>query len=420
MRTWKLLDPAAVMLALLVAGGARADGAEPALDAPGMAEPAAAMGPADPDELSGAEPGIPSSTESAPASTGGAVAAMGSEPTSELPTLPGARGYDERGRAGWIHVVVRGDTLWHISDGYLGTPWIWPSIWQDNADIANPHRIYPGDRIWISPWEMRRVTAEEADALLAGRPAKPEPQEPAAGTIEPDPALVREERPSHHISWAETVGLVSEEELEAAASIVSSVSPRVMLGSGDRVYIGFGSDEVSAGDQFTIFRTREKVFDPDTGRLLGYHVDLLGWAQVQEAHEEASLAEIRVSTAEIEVGDRLMPRPPPLEDIPLQPSPQGVEGKISFFPNSRTLMGTIDAVYLNRGISDGLEVGSPLQVYRAGYPAEETARRERVQVPDRVVAQLLVVRAQEESAVAVVQHTEEELAIGDRFRGWAR
>jgi hypothetical protein len=38
-------------------------------------------------------------------------------------------------------------------------------------------------------------------------------------------------------------------------------------------------------------------------------------------------------------------------------------------------------------------------------------------VPDRVVADLLVVKAQPEASVALIRHTEEELALGDHFRG---
>jgi hypothetical protein len=38
-------------------------------------------------------------------------------------------------------------------------------------------------------------------------------------------------------------------------------------------------------------------------------------------------------------------------------------------------------------------------------------------VPERVVAQLLVVKAEPMTAVAYVTHTDEELALGDRFRG---
>jgi len=231
----------------------------------------------------------------------------------------------------------------------------------------------------------------------------------------PQPAV--DLRVFHRESAEEMVGLVSEEIVDSSASIVSAVPSRVMLGQGDRVYIGQGREDVAKGDRFTIFRTREKVFDPETGRMLGWHVDYLGWLEVIEPADETSVAEIRLSGAEIELGDRLLRREPPQLDIEIGPSPTDVEGRISFFPNMRTLMATQDFVYLNRGSEDGLSVGSPLEVYRDGYTARETARDENVRVPERVVAHLLVLRAQPKSSVAVVRSSQEELTLGDRFRG---
>jgi len=98
-------------------------------------------------------------------------------------------------------------------------------------------------------------------------------------------------------------------------------------------------------------------------------------------------------------------------------SPSGVEGQISYLPNSRTEMGTLDYVYLNRGTLDGVEVGSPLHVYRKGFAARDTVGGGKRQIPDRVVAELVVVRSEPEASVAFVRHTEEELTRGDHFRG---
>jgi hypothetical protein len=352
------------------------------------------------------------------------------EVPAEVSTSLGALGYDAEGHPGRIHVAVVGDTLWDISDAYLGTPWVWPSIWQDNRDIENPHVIHPGDHIWITPTEMRRVSHEEAEALMAGRhPAAPEetdvedllpPEvlEPIAEATEL--AAPPDESFTQVVSVREGVGLITAETLAASASIVDSVAPRVMLGQEDDVYIGLGWGDVEVGDEFTIFRERDRVADPDTRRLLGYHVDILGWLEVKETHEETSLARIRESGAAIEKGDRLMVREHVPEEIAVQAAPEGVDGKLSFFARSRTIMAAIDYVYLNRGTLDGLEVGSPLEVYRQGHLGKEVVRGESVRVPERVVAQLVVVKTQPETAVAFVTSSEVELELGDRFRGATR
>jgi carboxyl-terminal processing protease len=68
---------------------------------------------------------------------------------------------EETNGKGRFHVVAPGDTLWGISDTYLGSPWLWPAIWHGNQTIEDPHRIAPGDRIWIGPDETQEVDADE-------------------------------------------------------------------------------------------------------------------------------------------------------------------------------------------------------------------------------------------------------------------
>jgi hypothetical protein len=256
--------------------------------------------------------------------------------------------------------------------------------------------------------------------MLSNVPAAPAEDAPAA--IEDAvpgmesaaaPAAARTVR----VSSRETTGLISPEAYKSAASVVGRVPERMLMSQEDGLYIGLGEGEVEVGDEFTLFRTNQKVMDPDTGELLGYHVDFLGWVKVEETFAETSLATIRMSTGEIEKGDRVMPREPLPPEIDVHATPDGVEGKITFFPGRRVLLGFADFVYLNRGTLDGLEVGSPLEVYRVGYRAAEPSRDETVAVPDRVIAKMLVVRAEDQTAVAMVMSTDTELELGDRFRG---
>jgi hypothetical protein len=397
-----------------VATPERAEASEPG---PG---PEAAVEPLDAQMPPGPAAPAPQAAEAGQASE--SPAGTGAPEVAKNGVRLGQVGYDAEGRAGRIHVVVRGDTLWDISEAYLGTPWVWPSVWQDNRDIENPHWIYPGDRIWITDGVMRVVSREEADALLAGSPAAPEPspfediEPPDAGDGGTPPFLAAEPR-TQRVSQLESAGFVTAEAYESSASIVDGVPEKVMLSQGDRVYIGLGAGDVRPGDQYTVFRKQERVFDPDTGRLLGYHVDVLGWLEVQEPGAEASLAVIRKSGSEVERGDRIVPRQEPQPEIAVLPPPQGLEAKVSFFAKSRTMMGMDDFVYLNRGSLDGVEIGSPLEVYRPAYVANETARSTRVEVPDRVIAQLLVVKSEPNSSVAFITHTEDEIELGDRVRG---
>ena len=450
--TWSklgLLVPA-LTVGWLAAASAEDEVAQPVADAAVAQLPAddpAAL--PDPGATAEAAPAAPAAEEPAPVPADAALAAPGSEPAaapmeaapaadpqSEVPAAEtatpegsgpalGAVGYDSKGHAGRVHIVRTGDTLWDISDAYLGTPWVWPSIWSDNDQVENPHRIYPGDRIWITPYEMRKITAEEAAVLLSNlppgtevEPAAAEEIFPLAPAAAPEPAAPAAVEQTHlRVSARESTGLITPQQWEASTSIVGRVPERVLMSQEDQVYIGLGEGAVAVGDQLTIFRNRERIVDPDTGRLLGHHVEFVGWVEVTQTMPETSLAKIEMSTGEIEEGDRLTPREPLPQDITLLPSPSDVEGKITFFPQKRVVIGWNDFVYLNRGSDDGLEVGSPLEVYRKGYTTEDRARDEDVRVPDRVVARLVVVRTSEQSAVALITKAETELKLGDRFRG---
>ena len=132
------------------------------------------------------EPAAPAGSEaSIPVPDTEASQAAEAEPVADGRKVElGPVGVDPQGRAGRIHVVSPGDTLWDISDAYLGTPWVWPSVWQDNQGIENPHLIFPADKIWITAKEMRKISEEEAaklqSAALPGEQVLPASMEDAS------------------------------------------------------------------------------------------------------------------------------------------------------------------------------------------------------------------------------------------------
>ncbi|MFI5320655.1 MAG: LysM peptidoglycan-binding domain-containing protein [Myxococcota bacterium] len=217
--------------------------------------------------------------ETAPAAPAEAVAEAAAAAPAE-DTL-GPVGHDSQGRPGRIHVVQRGDTLWDISDAYLGTPWVWPSIWKDNSvEVENPHQIYPNERIWISPHEMRKVSDAEAAEMLARSAPEPEAQleesMPAAMADPDGPEPVRN-RGTFLYTEIQTTGFVTLEELEGAATIIGGPKSRSMFTDHTPVEIGLGEGEVAVGDELDVFRPGDLVVDPGTRRTMGRVTKQLGW-----------------------------------------------------------------------------------------------------------------------------------------------
>lgn len=366
----------------------------------------------------------------------------------------GPQGVDDLGRTGRLHTVSSGDTLWDLSAAYLGTPWVWPSVWIDNDEIDNPHLIMPGDRIWITANEMRVVSNAEAESFLQPAVLEPEAieidtmpvvedtdldamqladsnQSPAAlelGADEPSmleafPVAVLGQEPDSMapgrqvtISRRDAMGFVSADDLAGASSIVDSPVERIFLAAGDPVVLGMGEGDVEVGDQFTIFQVIEEVRDVETNRILGHHVDVLGWLEVRELTGDTSIGEIRTSYAMMRRGVRVMPRPMLPRHVTARSTPDAIEGKIVFLPSERALMADGGYVYLNRGEFHGVEVGSDLEVFEAGMIMTERSRRVNVRTPDHSVANLVVVSVTPDSSVAFVLSSTRELEVGDDVR----
>ncbi len=362
---------------------------------PAFAENEAATDPAAPAEIVAA-----ASDTAAPATT-----ATQPAPRARHTVALGPEGTDDNGRTGRVHTVIRGDTLWDISEAYLGTPWVWPSIWKENPRVANPNRIFPGNRLWIAPGEMRQLSDAEAASITS--------EQPPASTedVSVQPTRIQP------VANMDQIGFVAAEDIETAGALLDSPEREKMLAAHRRAYVGLGEGQVEVGDRFTIVRENQKVRDPETNRVLGVHVDKLGWLEVTRVGPEASEAMIRVSYDDILRGDRLIPFVELPTEVPVLSGAAGVEGQIAMNPFERYVTGQFDVVYLNRGTDHGLGVGNPLEVFRPGALSEDPVTEVEHRLPDDVVANLLVISARPTSSVALITHTTAALNRGDMFRG---
>jgi hypothetical protein len=265
------------------------------------------------------------------------------------------------------YVVQRGDTLWSIATKFLSDQWRWPEIWRMNQEqIRNPHNISPGDVLVldrsVSPPQLRigdagggrgAGGAEEGVKLLPRIYTQSLASEaiPAISSKAIEPFL--------------TQPLIIEEGgLDKAPRIIATEENRVNLGTGNVAYVsGFGETDAPA---WHVYRAGRALVDPDSRRTLGFEAVFLGTARVTRSGEPATV-QIVNSKKEISAGDRLIPAPPPTipQYVPHAPS-SAVSGRImGLYDALATSMGGRDSIIsINRGRSDGLEVGHVLAIYR--------------------------------------------------------
>ncbi len=350
-----------------------------------------------------------------------------------LPTIAFAQGagVTPDGEKGRLHKVVTGDTLWDITDTYLGTPWIWPSIWKENDDISNPHRIYPGDLIWITEGRMRKVTAEEAVELLAMQESGMGPSDvPAAAEgmssgdedLEPPDPFAALDLGSTAVERTllypglHRYSFVSEDEYRASGAVLGSHNEQYWSSQGQRTIVSIGEGSAHIGDSFTIYRVRKRVRHPKTSEPLGYFVQVLGRAEIAELHPESAYALILDSYVEVEPGDRMIPYAELPMEFKQNHNNDPIDGHVIAVQPYRQYIGEGDVVILNRGVEDGVVTGREFVVYRPGKEVRDPVTTAKVLVPDDILGRIFILRSSPETAVALVRQSATEIQIGESFR----
>ena len=285
------------------------------------------------------------------------------------------------------YVVVRGDTLWGISERFTDSPWRWPEIWNFNREqIRNPHWIYPGDVIVLD-----RVSGTLSIAGADGKPAAPgEPRDPAGrpearpdlgvgsavGTVKLSPRVRAESTardaipsipPSAIEPFLSRPLVIEPDGLDNAPTIIATEDNRVIIEAGNQAYVrGMGD---SKEENWFIYRRGKVLVDPDTNVTLGYEAIYLGTARVTRAGDPATVR-LTTVTQEVGTGDKLLPAGVP--EVPkyaphapavfMQGRVIGIYGGLGKVGEA----GPQQIITLNRGRSDGVEVGHVFALYRPG------------------------------------------------------
>jgi hypothetical protein len=256
-------------------------------------------------------------------------------------------------------------------------------------------------------------------------------------------------------------GFISDTQVVARLQVVGGEKENIRdsFAQGDIVYLDKGREQgVHPGAVYSVIRPLGEVKHPFTKKKMGYLVREVGLLQVIESQALTATAEITISCDTIELGDLLKPYeessgPALGEARPLPRYTEGhgrLKGQIIMSPNSSEYFSANQVVYIDIGNKQGLRPGDYLTIYRQIGGSEQIARvpsdnvvqersggygsdhyrggdfsmgstrvprkdvmRKRPALPRKVMGEMILLRVERNSAVALITRTVAEVNIGD-------
>ncbi len=301
-----------------------------------------------------------------------------------------------------LHVVRRGDTLWDICFLYFNDPWQWPKVWSYNAQITNPHWIYPGDLVRLLPRGM-----------FAQLTADPEPE--AAAAASPVDVLPAPRR-RLEVGVKQTA-FVEKADLDRSITIDGAVDEKVLLGEGDSVYLSYpASRPPKVGAKYSIYVPGNPV--KANGAEVGAYVQLLGTVEVVNVKQDKrARGVILEANREIERGAKVGPLIKTFKTVPASRPKVDAQGAVVAMLTHDQLIGEGEVVFVDLGKRSGLEVGNRMFVVRRGdaYPKNMNNQigQDDRQFPARALGEIVIVDVGERISIGLVTLAVQEMSVGD-------
>ncbi|HEY3786642.1 MAG TPA: LysM peptidoglycan-binding domain-containing protein [Steroidobacteraceae bacterium] len=402
---------AGLLLALFVIGGCswlhRGNSSPPVEAMPAPAPPPDSTEAPPMDELT--------ATESA-ASGAGSVASAQSAPAQSSADTSGI----VNPNAPKSYTVKRGDTLWGIATMFLKDPWLWPEVWIINPQVANPHLIYPGDKLALGygPDGHPQIRLEQAGAARLEPRLRSTPLDAAIPTIPYSAISAFLSRPT----------VLSAEQVRNAAHVVAFRDQHVVAGTGHEVYI---SDLKAAPNaRYSIVHIDDELRDPDDGKVVGYEGVYTATALVSRPGSPTKALLIDAARETLQ-GDKVLAED---LDVPLNfmlRAPRNeVHGRIISVIDGTQVIGQYQIVVINRGKRHGIDAGHVLAIDQAGEVVHDlygggnsqlarylghvgSSLAPKVRLPDERAGTMLVFKSFDRVSYALIIGASNAIHVGD-------
>ena len=353
------------------------------------------------------------------------------------------------------HTVVKGDTLWDLSETFYDTPWIWPRIWYANPPITNPDLIYPGQVFVIPGLEDEGASPQvpvQADlgadetprnigVQYVEKPAREAPQADDSGYDEPlgeDELIIEsvedELRQSRvdlsHVSTRPKLrqgsnirSLGNEEFLvdrheKREAGNVKLLAPKragTLFATQDEFWISKGRNhKIKLGQLFLAARETRVVKSPRTKKVLGEVMSPTGILQVVELQEKSARVRIIKVFHAVEVTDLLFNPSDVAGGVLVTSAKDGLEGEVVAAAYDAEITAQWGRVFLDLGEAEGVKRGDVFAVFRDRDAV--VIDKEKYDIPSHYIGSVVVIDTSKHGSSALVTRSDDAIRLGDKIR----
>jgi LysM repeat protein len=328
-----------------------------------------------------------------------------------IPAFPGSQpaAQDQQTvnyETGFYYTVQKGDTLWDLSQKFSDTPWQWPEMWKENSQIANPHLIYPGQRIRL---HRRRSAQGYGEKASTGPKASTKDK-----TFADKPELTN--MLHFHYAAMDRVGFIRKDPIQSQGTIFKVEGNKEMISTGDLVYIRPGEDaSLVKGSKLTVYRTLKPIKTRQTNEFIGIQHYLTGAVEITIVRPAFVLGRIIAAYRPIKVGDLLMPYYRRLPQIGMQQSPEGLEGQIIESEEHRKMFGESDIAFIDKGEQEGVRPGQLYWIFKQEkYHINPEDKNETTLTPV-LLGELLVLHTEKTTATVMITDSLRAIVPGTKI-----
>ncbi len=326
---------------------------------------------------------------------------------------------------GFYYTVQKGDTLWDLSQKFSDTPWQWPELWQENNQIANPHRIYPGERIRLyrrregygsgkgtgaGAGMGRGMGSGMGRGMGSGMGRSDNQRNWGANGIGMNAMI------DFHYAAIQRVGFIRKEPAASHGTIFKVEGQKNMISSGDLVYIRPENDfTLMRGKTYTIYRTLPPIMDRTTKKYIGIQHYYSGMVEITLTRPEFVLGRIVAAYRPIEVGDHLMPLQKRMPQLKIEDSPQGLQGQIIDSEEHQEMFGEGAIAFINKGKEDGVKPGQLYWVFQQEQYRIDPEDKNAVTLTPVLFGELLVLHTENTTATVTITDSRKAIRAASRI-----